>query len=165
LLPDLAGRRRPELGLSGTVKTGPPYKSCRSLGRRHSRIGSGLMQLTAYHELHDDAVVVRCEGEVDLAVADEFRSHLDAGLDAASANRPLIIDLQAVAFFASAGLGAVLKCHDERASSGIAVSMVTTSPIVIHTSNKKARTVLRRNPQEQLRLGNGLVTSLCHLAH
>jgi anti-anti-sigma factor len=90
-------------------------------------------QLTAHHELRDDAVVVLFKGEVDLAVADEFRSHLKAGLDAASTHpgRSLIIDLQAVAFFASAGLNAVLTCHNEGASNGIAVGLVTTNPTVV----------------------------------
>jgi hypothetical protein len=39
------------------------------------------MQLIADHEVRDDAVVVRFEGEFDMAVADDFASHLKAGLD------------------------------------------------------------------------------------
>ena len=45
------------------------------------------MQLIADHEVRDDAVVVRFEGEVDMAVADDFASHLKAGLDEASSGR------------------------------------------------------------------------------
>jgi anti-anti-sigma factor len=91
------------------------------------------MQLTAHHELRDEAVVVRFEGEVDMAVADEFASHLKAGLDTASIHpvRPLIIDLQAVTFFGSSALNDVLACHDEGASNGIAVALVTTSRTVV----------------------------------
>jgi anti-sigma B factor antagonist len=89
------------------------------------------MQLIADREMRKDAVVVRFEGEVDMAVADEFVSHLNAGLDAASVDRPLIIDLDAVSFFGSSALNDVQRCHDEGARNGIAVRLVTNSHIVI----------------------------------
>jgi anti-anti-sigma factor len=89
------------------------------------------MQLIADHEVRDDAVVVRFEGEVDMAVADDFASHLKAGLDEASSGRPLIIDLDAVSFFGSSALNDVMSCRDEGASDGIAVRLVTTSHIVV----------------------------------
>lgn len=92
-----------------------------------------MKQLTASRQLFDGAVVIRFEGEVDMAVADEFRSHLKAGLDAASPTPggSLIIDLEAIAFFASTGLNALVACHDEGASNGIPVRLVThDSPVV-----------------------------------
>jgi anti-sigma B factor antagonist len=89
------------------------------------------MQLIADHQLREGAVIVRFEGEVDMAVADEFVSHLNAALDEASADRPLIIDLEAVSFFGSCALNDVLRCHDEGARNGIAVRLATNSHIVI----------------------------------
>ena len=91
------------------------------------------MQMMSHQEMRADAVVVRFEGEVDLAVADAFRSHLSAAMvDAVSAKpvRPLIIDLQAVAFFGSSALNDVVRCHDEAASNGVAVGLVSANPIV-----------------------------------
>lgn len=89
------------------------------------------MQLMAHHEVRENAVVVRFDGEIDLAVADEFRSHLKEGLKAASTHpgRSLIIDLHAVSFFAS--VNDVLQCHNEGTAHGIAVGLITTSYIVI----------------------------------
>jgi anti-anti-sigma factor len=91
------------------------------------------MQFNAQREFREDAVVVHIEGEVDMAVADEFASHLKAGLDAASTHpgRMLIIDLQAVTFFGSSGLNAVVRCHDDGTGNGIAVALVTTSRTVV----------------------------------
>ncbi len=92
------------------------------------------MQLMARRQRREDAVVVRFKGEVDLAVADEFRSHLEAGLDVASTHpgQSLIIDLQGVTFFSSAGIQAVVSCHDQGANDGIAVGLVSTSVSVVH---------------------------------
>lgn len=89
------------------------------------------MQLIVDHELRADAVVVRFEGEIDMAVADEFASHLMAGLNESSADRPLIIDLEAVSFFGSSALNDVIRCHNEGVSDGIAVRLATESPIVV----------------------------------
>lgn len=85
----------------------------------------------AHQEVREVAVVVRFEGEVDMAVAEEFRSHLDAGLTEASADRPLIIDLQAISFFGSAALNALVRCHDQAEGNGIALGLVASSPIVV----------------------------------
>jgi anti-sigma B factor antagonist len=89
------------------------------------------MQMAAHHEVRENAVVVRFGGEVGLAVPDEFMSHLNEGLNAASAfdGRSLIIDLQAVSFPGSGD--EVLRCHDEWAADGIAVGLVSKSYSVI----------------------------------
>lgn len=91
------------------------------------------MRLMVRNEVREDAVVVRVEGEVDTAVADELGSHLRAGLDTALAHpgRSLIIDLQTAAFFASAGFNAVLRCHDEWTGNGVGVCVVTANPIIV----------------------------------
>jgi|ERR1700712_4820248 anti-anti-sigma factor len=79
----------------------------------------------------ENAVVVRFGGEVDLAVADELMSHLNEGLNAASAygGRSVIIDLQAVSFPGSGN--EVLRCHDEWAANGIAAGLVSKSYSVV----------------------------------
>jgi anti-sigma B factor antagonist len=81
------------------------------------------MQLVVHDEFRDEAVVVRIEGEIDMTVVDEFSSHLRAGMNTASTDpvRPLIIDLQGVAFFGSSGLNAVLGCLGDGRANGIAV--------------------------------------------
>jgi anti-sigma B factor antagonist len=91
------------------------------------------MQLKFHHESREDAVVVYIQGEVDLAVGDDFSSHLQAGLITASTHPAwaLIIHLQAAALFGSAGLAALLKCHREGVTNGIAVAVVSTNPIVM----------------------------------
>lgn len=100
--------------------------------QRNGAVPKQPTQLMAHHEVCENAAVVHFEGEVDMAVADEFWSHLKAALDAASTNRArlLIIDLQAVDFFGSSGLNDVARCHDEGASNGVAVVLVSTSYIV-----------------------------------
>ncbi len=77
------------------------------------------MQLMAHQDARESAVVVRFEGEVDMAVADEFMSRVNEGLNAASARagRSLIIELEAVSFLAR--VNEVLRCHDEGAANGI----------------------------------------------
>jgi anti-anti-sigma factor len=91
------------------------------------------MQLMARCQRREDAVVVRFKGEVDLAVEDEFRSHLTAGLDVASTHpaRLLILDLNDVTFLASTGLHVLMTCHDQAASDGIAVGVVSASTPVL----------------------------------
>ncbi len=91
------------------------------------------MPLVVHDELRDDAVVERIEGEIDTAVVDEFNSHLRVGMNTASTDpvRPLISDLQDVAFFGSAGLNAVLGCLNDSRANGIAVRLIATNPMVV----------------------------------
>jgi anti-anti-sigma factor len=91
------------------------------------------MQLIVHDESRDDAVVVRVQGEIDVPVVDEFRSHLRVGMDTASTGpvRPLIIDMQDVAYFGSAGLNAVLGCFNAGLANGIAVRLVASNPMVV----------------------------------
>jgi anti-sigma B factor antagonist len=91
------------------------------------------MQLIARRQRRGDAVVVSFKGEVDLAVASEFKSHLKAGLDEASSQpgRLLIIDLQDVTFFASSGMHALVSCRDQGTNDGIPVGLVSSSAAVV----------------------------------
>jgi anti-sigma B factor antagonist len=82
--------------------------------------------LTVEHEAGTDAVVVRAKGDVDSGTVDELRLHLTAALELAATHptRLLIVDLQPVTFFGSAGLNAVLDCHEQGRATGTSVRLV-----------------------------------------
>jgi anti-anti-sigma regulatory factor len=62
--------------------------------------------LVVDYEVRPEAVVLQAKGEVDSSTAGDLTSQLDAALQQAGtqASRLLIIDLQAVTYFGSAGL-------------------------------------------------------------
>ena len=73
------------------------------------------MELLAVdHEAREDAVLVRVKGDVDTSTVDELTAHLTAALKLAATQpaRLVIVDLQPVTFFGSAGLNAVLARND-----------------------------------------------------
>ncbi|EFG76581.1 STAS domain protein [Mycobacterium parascrofulaceum ATCC BAA-614] len=82
--------------------------------------------LAVEHEALEDAVVVRVSGGVDSSTVDEVTAHLTAALKLAGTHpaRLVVVDLQAVDFFGSAALNAVLECHDEGKEAGTAVRLV-----------------------------------------
>jgi anti-anti-sigma factor len=84
-------------------------------------------------EVRPEAVVVRVKGEVDTSTVGGFISQLDAALQQAGtqASRLLIIDLQAVTYFGSAGLNAVLDCHQTGAQAKISVRLVADNGLVV----------------------------------
>ena len=85
------------------------------------------MELLAVdHEAREDAVLVRVKGDVDSSTVDELTAHLTDALKLAATQpaRLVIVDLQAVTFFGSAGLNAVLDCHEEGKESGTSVRLV-----------------------------------------
>jgi anti-anti-sigma factor len=92
-----------------------------------------LELLVVDREVRPDAVVVRAKGELDSNTVGELTAHLDAGLhDAANhASRLLIIDLQALTYFGSAGLNAVLDCHGQALQAGTSVRVVAESDLVV----------------------------------
>lgn len=82
--------------------------------------------LAVAHETREDAVIVCARGEIDSSTAAELTTHLTEGL-ALAADHPvrlLIVDLQAVTFFGSAGLNAVLDCHEQGRAVGTSVRLV-----------------------------------------
>jgi anti-sigma B factor antagonist len=89
--------------------------------------------LAVEHEASEYAVVVRVEGDVDSITAGELSSHLTAALDLASTHpaRLIIVDLQAVTFFGSAGLNAVFNCREQGLAAGTAVRLVADNDYVI----------------------------------
>ena len=77
--------------------------------------------------------MVQAEGEVDSSTAGDFTSHLAAALQQAGSqdSRLLIIDLQAVTYFGSAGLNAVLECHRQGQDAGTSVRLVAENGLVV----------------------------------
>ena len=77
-------------------------------------------------EVRPEAVLVHATGEIDSSTAGELRSQLEAALQQAESqeSRLLIIDLQGVTYFGSAGLNAVLDCHKQGLRAGTSVRLV-----------------------------------------
>ncbi|MGD1280882.1 STAS domain-containing protein [Mycobacterium seoulense] len=82
--------------------------------------------LAVEHEALEDAVVVRVKGGVDSSTVDEVTAHLTAALRLAETHpaRLVVVDLQAVDFFGSAALNAMLECHEAGKEAGTAVRLV-----------------------------------------
>ncbi|MDT5346718.1 MAG: anti-sigma factor antagonist [Mycobacterium sp.] len=85
------------------------------------------------HEAGDEAVVVRVKGDVDSSTVDQLIAQLaDAlGLARAHPTQLLIVDLQPVTFFGSAGLNAVLGCHEQGRAAGTSVRLVAANGQVL----------------------------------
>ncbi|OBH00690.1 anti-anti-sigma factor [Mycobacterium sp. E2699] len=89
--------------------------------------------LAVDHEANEDAVVVRVKGDVDSSNVDELATHLIAALQVAATHprRLVVIDMQAVSFFGSAALNAVLECHEEGKAAGTSVRLVADHDLVL----------------------------------
>ncbi|MFZ0907538.1 MAG: STAS domain-containing protein [Mycobacterium sp.] len=85
------------------------------------------------YEVRPEAVVVQAKGEVDSSTAGNLTAQLAAALQQAGsqASRLLIIDLQAVTYFGSAGLNAVLECHRQGLDAGTSVRLVADNGLVV----------------------------------
>jgi anti-sigma B factor antagonist len=79
-------------------------------------------------EAREDAVVVRVRGDVDSSTVDQLVGNLIDALDMASAQpaRLLVIDLEQVSFFGSAGLNAMLDSHEQGRTAGTTVRLVAS---------------------------------------
>ncbi|MCB0943174.1 MAG: STAS domain-containing protein [Mycolicibacterium sp.] len=88
--------------------------------------------LTVREELVRDAVVVRVAGDLDAASADALRAGLRSALPAARLQpaRLLVVDLEEVSYFGSAGLNAMLDCRDEAAAQDVTVRLIASHPVV-----------------------------------
>lgn len=82
--------------------------------------------LAVRQESGAEAVVVRAEGDVDSSTVDVLAEQLTAALQQAATHpaRLLIVDLQPVTFFGSAGLNALLDCHECGRATGTSVRLV-----------------------------------------
>lgn len=89
--------------------------------------------LTVGYEIGPEAVVVLAKGEVDSSTAGELTAQLHAALQDAGTQsaRLLIVDLQSVTYFGSAGLNAVLDCHRQGLAAGTSVRLVADNPLVV----------------------------------
>jgi anti-anti-sigma factor len=89
--------------------------------------------LTVDYEVRPEAVVVQAKGEVDSSTAAHLTAQLHAALQEAAnqSARLLIIDLQSVAYFGSAGLNAVLDCHRQGQQAGTSVRLVADNGLVV----------------------------------
>jgi anti-anti-sigma factor len=89
--------------------------------------------LTVDCEALPEAVVVRVKGDVDSSNVGELTSNLNSALHQATAHvaRLLIVDLQALTYFGSAGLNAVLDCHRQAAEAGTSVRVVADNDLVV----------------------------------
>lgn len=84
-------------------------------------------------KVRPDAVLVHAKGEIDSSTAGELRSQLEASLQQAETHesRLLIIDLEGVTYFGSAGLNAILDCHKQGLRVGTAVRLVADNDLVV----------------------------------
>jgi len=84
-------------------------------------------------EVRPEAVVVRASGEIDSSTAAELRSQLESALEQAGAHdsRLLIVDLNDVTYFGSAGLNAVLDVHEHGLRAGTSVRLVADNGLVV----------------------------------
>lgn len=84
-------------------------------------------------EMLPEAVVVRAKGEVDSSTVNQLVSSIDVALRQAATHpaRLLVIDLQELTYFGSAGLNAVLDGHRQGAETGIAVRLVADNDLVV----------------------------------
>lgn len=80
-----------------------------------------------------DSIIVRAKGDIDSSTVGELTAKLTIAQQLASTRsaRLIIIDLQAVTFFGSAGLNAVLDCHAEGVAAGTSVRLVADNPQVV----------------------------------
>ncbi len=78
-------------------------------------------------------MVVRIKGDVDSSTVDELTAQLTAALELAATHPAglVVLDLQAVDFFGSAALNAVLGCHEAGRAAGTAVRLVAAHAHVL----------------------------------
>jgi anti-anti-sigma factor len=84
-------------------------------------------------EIRPEAVLVHVRGEIDSSTAGDLRSQLESALHQAGGqdSRLLIVDLQDVTYFGSAGLNAVLDCHKQGLRAGTSVRLVADNELVV----------------------------------
>ncbi len=89
--------------------------------------------LVVESEVRPEAVLVHATGEIDSSTASELRSQLESALHEAEsqASRLLIIDLEGVTYFGSAGLNAILDCHKQGLRAGTSVRLVADNGLVV----------------------------------
>lgn len=79
------------------------------------------------HRVQEHGLLVRPEGELDLATAPAFREQVEVLLDATGA-RHLYLDLSAVGFIDSIGIGAILGRYRRLRATGGEMTLVAPGP-------------------------------------
>jgi anti-sigma B factor antagonist len=74
----------------------------------------------------DDKVVVAVEGDIDMKTAPDLEAHIDEVLDGGA--RAVIVDLTAVEFLDSSGLGALAAARNHAATTAAALAIVCSNP-------------------------------------
>lgn len=99
------------------------------------------MSLAVHTLRQDDTCLVRVEGEVDVSNAAELRSALDAVLD--DALRTVEVDLSAVPYIDSTGIGVLVGAQHRAAEAG-------SSFAVVHPQRNVARVLGLLGVDDQL---------------
>ncbi|MFI0444154.1 STAS domain-containing protein [Actinomadura sp. 6N118] len=90
-----------------------------------------MQQLQVTAEPHDGLTVVRLQGELDIANAEDLRQALH------SARREhgdlVILDLEGLEFMDSHGLSVIISCYKAATTAGGSVSLAAPRPIVRRT--------------------------------
>ncbi|HYX98637.1 MAG TPA: STAS domain-containing protein [Mycobacterium sp.] len=94
---------------------------------------SAMDLLVVDSEVRPEAVLVHAVGEIDSSTAEQLRTRLQSALQQAESqgSRLLILDLQGVTYFGSAGLNAVLDCHKQGVRTGTSVRLVADNGLVV----------------------------------
>ncbi len=89
--------------------------------------------LTVECQEREDSIIVRATGDIDSSTVAELATKMALALHAAAAHpaRLIVIDLRAVTFFGSAGLNAVLDCHEDGGNVGTSVRLVADNAQVL----------------------------------
>jgi anti-anti-sigma factor len=89
--------------------------------------------LVVESEVRPEAVLVHVCGEIDSSTAGKLRSQLEDALEQAGQHdsRLLIVDLNGVTYFGSAGLNAVLDIHKQGRRAGTSVRLVADNGLVV----------------------------------
>jgi anti-anti-sigma factor len=90
-----------------------------------SNISGAAPDCVVEERWHDTTVVLRCSGDIDMATA----PLLEEALASAQANQPsaVIVDLSAVGFLASIGMGLLISTK-ERLAPGVGFAVVADGP-------------------------------------
>jgi anti-sigma B factor antagonist len=92
--------------------------------------------LTVSEETHGEIMVLRCAGEIDIATVSLLRDRLSR-VQAEGAAR-LVLELEAVTFLDSLGLGALISAHKRAGELAGSMVIVTTSRPVLRVLSATA---------------------------